>query len=903
MRVLPRLMPVVCCVVASRLLMPVETPNSDGFTPRSIAPPMEALYAAPGDLNYSYGPTGAALRALIAGDRPATASFTVTYNNFSPQARNAFQAAINVWAYTINSPVPIRIVANFTPLGPNVLGSAGATVSCQTPFGAANTLYPAALADKINGSGFCAASFGATSEITANFNSNFTDWEFNTAGIGEPGKYSFMTAVLHEVGHGLGFLGGLTSSGGVGTLGSSLPYIYDRFSISGTGTALLNIARPSAALHAQLTSNNTFWSTPSGRKLETHNMTAQYGVASDNGWLPGSSYSHLDDTVYSGTPNGLMTFQLNANESYTNVGPAVREVLTDEGWSVNATPPLRTPGDFDADTRADFAVFRPSTGQWFVQGLISPAFGVAGDIPVPGDYNGDLHTEIAVFRPSTGNWHLQQSGAVIPWGRSGDIPVPADYDGDGVTDLAVFRTSEGPGAVWYIRNIGTFSLGLRGDIPVPADYDGDGMADIAVFRPSTGVWYRTFSSTFGFSSFPYGLPGDIPVPAKFDGDNRADVAVYRPSTGTWYISQTTAAGTTAIHSFGLTGDMPLALDTSGDGVSELTLWRPSNGTWYTYNRFTTAADSFALGVVGDIPAMQCPRLPATPTSDFDGDGRSDVTVYRVAGGLSYWYQLFSRANYTTSANPQWGLNGDIKAPGDFDGDHKTDLAVFRPVNGFWYIVQSATNTVREIQFGLNGDVPVQADYDGDGRTDVAVYRPASGIWYVLTSSSNFTMHFFDQWGLSSDVPRPGDFDGDGRADFAVFRPSNGVWYLKMTTTTYSADRTFAKQFGLGTDTAVAQDFDGDGRTDLGVYRPSLGQWLAVDALSSRMPINQQLGLSTDTPDAHDYDGDGMADAAVFRPSTGQWFIRRSSNGAVQIYPWGLNGDQPVARTGHAVPRR
>ncbi len=43
---------------------------------------------------------------------------------------------------------------------------------------------------------------------------------------------------------------------------------------------------------------------------------------------------------------------------------------------------------------------------------------------MPGDYNGDGRTDVAVFRPSTGTWFVQ-GGATVNFGASGDIPVVA----------------------------------------------------------------------------------------------------------------------------------------------------------------------------------------------------------------------------------------------------------------------------------------------------------------------------------------------------------------------------------------------------------------------------------------------------------------------------------------------
>jgi hypothetical protein len=311
------------------------------------------LFAAPGDANYRYGPTEEQLLVAHASLAP-TATFVPTYTGFDATSQAAFQAALDIWSHVIVSPVPIRVQANFTPLGANVLGSARTSAICSGPV--ANSEYSAALADMFAGTQSCAASEGQTFEIIANFNSTFPSWDFGTSGTGVSGKYNFMTVVLHEVGHGLGFYGSATSSNGVGSFNyidqgfPGLFDIYDRFIQNGSAQAITSFPNQSTALHAQLTGNALVFNGTNAKasnsgiapKIESHDMTAQYStpgftVTSDNGWLQGSSYSHVDDVLYSATPNGLMTWQLAANEVYTDPGPIMRGMFQDEGWTLAGT--------------------------------------------------------------------------------------------------------------------------------------------------------------------------------------------------------------------------------------------------------------------------------------------------------------------------------------------------------------------------------------------------------------------------------------------------------------------------------------------------------------------------------------------------------------------------------------
>lgn len=271
------------------------------------------------------------------------------------------------------------------------------------------------------------------------------------------------------------------------------------------------------------------------------------------------------------------------------------------------------------------------------------------------------------------------------------------------------------------------------------------------------------------------------------------------------------------------------------------------------------------------------NFDSSKASDFDGDGKSDIAVWRNTDGV--WYA--NRSSDGGFAAFGFGTNNDRIAPGDYDGDGKTDFAVFRPSDGTWYI-QRSTLGFYAIPFGASNDLPAEGDFDGDGKTDISVFRPADGTWYQLRSSIGF---YAAPWGTNGDRPVPADYDGDGKCDLAVFRPSDGTWYEFRSSTGF-----FAQTWGLSTDKVMPGDYDGDGRTDLAVFRPTDGTWYINRSTMGFYAI--PFGSANDIPTAGDFDGDGKYDISVFRPSEGNWYQLRTGSGFFALH-WGINGDKPV----------
>ena len=268
--------------------------------------------------------------------RPATrqtnSNFVVNYNGFTPEAQAAFQFAVDIWATLLTSEVDIIVNANFADLGAGVLGSAGPSYLVRDFPNAPSdtTFYPIALAEKIAGQEL---NLEGEPEINCSFSSTF-NWYYGTDGETPGGQSDFVTVVLHELGHGLGFTGarGYDTNTGIGNWDhfDNKTSVYNLFATLVDGSKYIDLPNNSIQVGNALTGGNLFFDGP----LAVEALGERPELYAPASFAGGSTFAHLDEATFpAGDPNSLMSPQIGSGESIFDPGVSL-DIFADMGWFI-----------------------------------------------------------------------------------------------------------------------------------------------------------------------------------------------------------------------------------------------------------------------------------------------------------------------------------------------------------------------------------------------------------------------------------------------------------------------------------------------------------------------------------------------------------------------------------------
>ena len=272
--------------------------------------------------------------SVVDGTAEMQTTFNVVFTDSVPQeAQASIRFAAEVWGQYLISSVPIRVEVGWEDQGDDrILASAGPSSIWRAFEGSVDdeVWYPVALAEAIVGQ-----ELNDTSEADINVVVNSTaNWNFATEGTVPRNRIDLSSVILHELGHGLGFLSSIdsTSDTTVSIGFDNLPIIYDIFLETPPGRSLvdtLEFRSPSRQLLAAVIDRLEF----AGDSAVAKNGGELVPLYAPETFDIGSSVSHLDERTYRpGNPDALMTPSIASGEAIRSPGPVTLGLLFDLGW-------------------------------------------------------------------------------------------------------------------------------------------------------------------------------------------------------------------------------------------------------------------------------------------------------------------------------------------------------------------------------------------------------------------------------------------------------------------------------------------------------------------------------------------------------------------------------------------
>ncbi len=303
-------------VVASFLIAPISNASALGI---KVAPANWVnIYASGNSVSVQATPR------LPSANLEKKSNFLINFNTVPSIARPAIQAAVDIWSENFASTVPINVNVKWgSSSSYGVLASASAKNNFSNFNGAPDkTLYYAsALANALAGRDLDPTSPEIEISITSN-----APWYYGTDGICPARSFDLVSVILHEMGHGLGFVSGnyYEPFSGFGRVDQPTPF--DAYAQLPDGRRLADMPSPSLEAGNAMTSD-LFWS---GENAIKANNGIKPKLYTPSIYEAGSSISHLDEATFSkSVDNAVMTPNLDSGEVFHLPGPLVLAMFED----------------------------------------------------------------------------------------------------------------------------------------------------------------------------------------------------------------------------------------------------------------------------------------------------------------------------------------------------------------------------------------------------------------------------------------------------------------------------------------------------------------------------------------------------------------------------------------------
>ena len=303
-------------VVTSFLVAPIS--NSSALEIKVAPANWGYIYASGNSVSVQATPR------LPSANLEKKSNFLINFNTVPSVARPAVQAAVDIWSENFASTVPINVNVKWgSSSSYGVLASASAKNNFSNFNGAPDkTLYYAsALANALAGRDLDPTSPEIEISITSN-----APWYYGTDGNCPARSFDLVSVILHEMGHGLGFVSGnyYEPFSGFGRVDQPTPF--DAYAQLPDGRRLADMPSPSLEAGKAMTSD-LFWS---GENAIKANNGIKPKLYTPSIYEAGSSISHLDEATFSkSVDNAVMTPNLDSGEVFHLPGPLVLAMFED----------------------------------------------------------------------------------------------------------------------------------------------------------------------------------------------------------------------------------------------------------------------------------------------------------------------------------------------------------------------------------------------------------------------------------------------------------------------------------------------------------------------------------------------------------------------------------------------